>query len=486
MRRYRHYIAGEFCDGAGGSTFADVDPATARPIAEVALGTADDVDRAVAAASGALAGPWGRMPVGARCDLLRRAADILADRSADFVAAEVADTGKPLAWARDLEIPRAAANFRAYSDLMRGWADEAFQTPTDDGRGATNYTVRAPLGAVGVIVPWNLPLLLLTWKVAPALAAGNAVIAKPSEETPGTATLLAEVLAEAGLPAGAYNVVHGMGPGGAGEALVTHPGVRAIAFTGESRTGQAIMRAASDRLKPLSFELGGKNAALVFADADFDAAVAGVARSTFSNTGQVCLCTERVYVERSLYDRFVAALAEAARVLVPGDPLDPATTLGPLISRTHLEKVTSYFDLARREGATSLTGGSRPDLPAPFDGGYFVQPTIWVDLPESARCAREEVFGPVCHVRPFDDEDEAIALANASEYGLAATVWTRDLSRAHRVAKRLEAGITWVNCWYLRDLRTPFGGMKNSGIGREGGRYSLEFFSEIKNICIKH
>ncbi len=485
MRRYRHFIAGQFCDGASGETFEDIDPATGKPIAEVALGTAADVDRAAAAAREALAGPWGRMSVPARCDLLRRAADLLAARLDDFVDAEVADTGKPLAWAREFEIPRAASNFRAYSDLMRSFGNEAFETPTDDGAGALNYTLRGPLGVVGVIVPWNLPLLLLTWKVAPALAAGNAVIAKPSEETPGTATLLAEVLSEAGLPAGAYNVVHGYGPGGAGEALVAHPDVRAIAFTGESGTGQAIMRAASARLKPLSFELGGKNAAIVFADADFDAAVAGTARSSFSNTGQVCLCSERVYVERPIHERFVAALAEQARALVPGDPRDPRTTLGPLISKVHRDKVLAYFALAREEGATLVTGGGVPALQGEFGSGYYIEPTIWTDLPESARCVREEVFGPVCHVRPFDTEEEAIALANDSDYGLAAAVWTRDLARAHRVARRLEAGITWVNCWYLRDLRTPFGGMKSSGIGREGGRYSLDFFSEIRNVCIK-
>jgi aminomuconate-semialdehyde/2-hydroxymuconate-6-semialdehyde dehydrogenase len=485
VRQFRNFIGGRFADSADGRTFEDVNPATGEVLGTVALGGAEDVDRAAAAARRALEGPWGRMPVAERCDLLRKVADRISSRFEDFVAAEVADTGKPVSVARGVEIPRAAANFRTYSDLMRGLSAETYETPTDDGAGALNYALRVPLGVVGIIVPWNLPLLLLTWKVAPALAAGNAVIAKPSEETPGTATLLAEVMAETGVPEGAFNLVHGYGPGSAGEALVAHPDVRAIAFTGEGRTGQAIMRAAAPGLKPLSFELGGKNAAIVFADADFDAAVSGVARSSFANTGQVCLCSERVYVERPIYDRFVAALCEAAGALVPGDPHDPATTLGPLISREHREKVLRYFDLAASEGARLRTGGGIPALAAPVDGGFYVQPTVWTDLADDARCVREEVFGPVCHVRPFDREEEAVALANASEFGLAAAVWTRDLARAHRVAKRLEAGITWVNCWYLRDLRTPFGGLKMSGIGREGGRYSLEFFSELKNVCIK-
>lgn len=485
MRQFRHYIGGEFVDGSTGQWFDDVDPATGRPIAQVALGTAADVESAAQAGKAALAGPWGRMPVAERCDLLHRVAARIAERQQEFVDAEVSDTGKPLAIAAAAEIPRAAANFRVYADLMRGLSTESYETPTDDGAGALNYTVRVPLGVVGVIVPWNLPLLLLTWKVAPAMAAGNAVVAKPSEETPGTATLLAEVMHEVGVPPGVYNVVHGFGPGGAGEALVSHPDIRAIAFTGEGRTGQAIMGAAARHLKPLSFELGGKNAAIVFEDADFDAAVAGTARSSFANTGQVCLCSERVYVQRPLYESFLAALADAARALRPGDPRDPATTLGPLISRTHRDKVLSYFDLARQEGATLVTGGGIPALTAPQSDGFYVEPTIWTGLAEDARCVREEVFGPVCHVQPFDTEEDAIGLANGTDYGLAAAVWTRDLSRAHRVARRLDAGITWVNCWYLRDLRTPFGGTKASGIGREGGRHSLEFFSELKNICIK-
>jgi aminomuconate-semialdehyde/2-hydroxymuconate-6-semialdehyde dehydrogenase len=484
-RTYRHYIDGAFVDACSGKTFVDYNPATGKPTAWVAEGAAEDVDRAVAAARRALRGPWGRLPLEERLDRLARVADGIMERFDDFLAAEVADTGKPVADARRLDIPRGAANFRIFANLARNLATECFETPTDDGAGALNYALRVPLGVVGVICPWNLPLLLLTWKVAPALAAGNTVVVKPSEETPGTATLLAEVMEAAGIPAGVYNVVHGFGPQAAGQALTTHPDVAAITFTGESRTGQAIMRDAAANVKHLSFELGGKNAAVIFADCDLEAAVAGTVRSSFANAGQVCLCSERVYVQRPLYERFVQAMAERARALRCGDPYDPHTTMGPLISREHREKVLAYFELARREGAQVICGGGVPDVPEALAEGYYVQPTIWTGLADDARCVREEVFGPVCHVRPFDDEDEAIALANDSPYGLAAAIWTRDLGRAHRVARAMEAGLTWVNCWYLRDLRTPFGGLKLSGVGREGGEHSIRFYSELRNICIK-
>ena len=380
---------------------------------------------------------------------------------------------------------RAAANFRSYAAQIRVAGGDAWETPAADGTVALNYTLRRPLGVVAVIAPWNLPLLLLTWKVAPALACGNAVVAKPSEETPATATLLAEVIDSAGLPRGVFNLLHGFGPGSTGEALTAHPGIDGITFTGESATGEAIMRQAAHGVRPVSFELGGKNAAIVFADADFDAAVAGVSRSSFFNTGQVCLCSERVYVERPIYARFVEALAARAGAFQIGDPNDSATTMGPLISAKHRERVRGYFDLARREGAEVVVGGGIPELAAPFDRGAFVEPTIWTGLPNAARCVQEEVFGPVCHVTPFDDEDEAVALANDSRYGLAAAVWTSGLSRAHRVAARLDVGLVWVNTWFLRDLRTPFGGVKLSGLGREGGRHSLDFYSEYRNVCIQ-
>ena len=417
--------------------------------------------------------------------LLNKVADGIDARFDDFVAAEIADTGKPIAQARTLDIPRGAANLRFFADLATMTSSEVFDTPTPDGGGALNYAVQKPLGVVGVISPWNLPLLLLTWKLGPALAAGNTVVAKPSEETPGSAALLAEVMHEAALPAGVFNLVNGFGPGSAGEFLTTHTDIDAITFTGESATGSAIMRAAADNVKALSFELGGKNAAIVFEDANIDQAIDGTVRSVFSNCGQVCLCSERVYVHESLFDTFVARLKERAEALRMGWPRDEDTDIGPLVSQGHRDKVLSYYELARDEGATVVTGGGVPTFGDARDGGSWIEPTILTGLPETARCVREEIFGPVCHVAPFKTEEEAIAMANASNYGLAAAIWTTNLARAHRVARQIEAGIVWVNTWYLRDLRTPFGGVKLSGIGREGGLHSLNFYSEPTNICIK-
>ena len=479
----RNYVAGEFV--ATAARFTRLSPVDGKPVAEVAEASRELVDRAVASARDAQSGEWGRLPMAERAAFLHRIADGIEQRFEDFVQAEVADTGKPIAQARALDIPRGAANFRVFADLVKNASTECFEMDTADGRGALNYSVRKPLGVVAAISPWNLPLLLLTWKVAPALAAGNSVIAKPSEETPSTATLLAEVVAAAGLPPGAFNLVHGFGPGSAGEFLTTHPGINAVTFTGESSTGSAIMRAAAASVKAISFELGGKNAALVFADCDFEAAVEGTVRSVFSNCGQVCLCTERVYVERALFPRFVEALAARGRALRMGRPTDPTTEMGPVISTQHRDKVAAFFASARQDGATTVIGGGIPQFGNELDRGAFIEPTIWTGLPESARCIREEVFGPVCHVAPFDSEEEAVHLANDSQYGLAAAVWTTNLARAHRVARRLEVGLVWVNTWYLRDLRTPFGGVKLSGLGREGGQHSLNFYSEPTNICIK-
>jgi aminomuconate-semialdehyde/2-hydroxymuconate-6-semialdehyde dehydrogenase len=478
----KNYIAGKFISGE--KVFDNINPVDGSLVARVSEASEQLVNQAVIAARQALKGDWGHMSTNDRCDLLHAVADGIQNRFDDFVTAEIADTGKPLAQARTLDIPRGAANFKVFADLARTAGSECFETRTANDY-ALNYSVNKPLGVVGVIAPWNLPLLLLTWKVAPALAAGNTVIAKPSEETPSTATLLAEVMDSVGVPPGVFNLVHGFGPGSAGEFLTRHPGVDAITFTGESKTGTAIMKAVADTVKPVSFELGGKNAALIFEDADFDAAVSGTARSTFTNCGQVCLCTERVYVQRPIFDRFVAALKDKAEAVVIGQPQDSATEIGPLISHKHREKVLSYYQLAREEGATVVTGGGVPSFNDNRDRGAWIQPTILTGLKEDARCIKEEIFGPVCHVTPFDTEDEAIAMANDSDYGLAGAVWTSDLKRAHRVARQIEAGIVWVNTWYLRDLRTPFGGVKLSGIGREGGLHSLAFYSEPTNICIK-
>ncbi len=483
MKAVLNFIDGEFV--ATAREFEKRSPATGALVARVHEAGAAEVDAAVRAARAALRGPWARLTLQERTGLLHDVAAGIERRFDDFLAAEVADTGKPHGLARTVDVPRGAANFRVFADAVRNVPTALFETATPDGRGALNYTVRTPVGVVGVICPWNLPLLLLTWKVGPALACGNTVVVKPSEETPQTATLLGEVLNEAGVPRGVYNVVHGFGPGSAGELLTAHPGVDAITFTGETRTGAAIMKAAATGARPVSLEMGGKNAALVFADCDLAAAVEGTLRSAFLNCGQVCLGTERVYVERPLFARFVEALRAGAEALAPGDPANPATTLGPLISEEHRRKVLSYYARAVADGATVVTGGGVPAMPPEFAGGAWVQPTVWTGLADDSAVCREEIFGPCCHVAPFDDEDEAVARANDTPYGLAATVWTKDLARAHRVAARLEAGIVWVNAWYLRDLRTPFGGAKQSGIGREGGTYSLDFYTELKNVCIK-
>jgi aminomuconate-semialdehyde/2-hydroxymuconate-6-semialdehyde dehydrogenase len=425
------------------------------------------------------------MPVRARTDLLRRAADRIEERFEEFVLAESADTGKPLQQARELDVARAVANFRSFADTVAAAGQPSFMTDLPNGRQALNYAVRKPLGVVAVIVPWNLPLLLLTWKVAPALACGNAVVVKPSEQTPSTATLLAEILDEAGLPAGAYNVVHGFGPRSAGEFLVGHPGIDGVTFTGSTATGTGIMKAVAPRVRPVSFELGGKNAAIVFADANLDDTLAGLTRSVFANTGQVCLCTERVYVQRPIFDELADALVERARALRLGRPDDPQTTTGPLISAAHREKVLGYFRLAEECGAKTLVGGGVPSMGDALDAGAWIEPTLWTGLTNADRPLREEIFGPVAALVPFDTEDEAIALANDTDYGLASSVWTTDLSRGHRVAQRMHVGMSWVNTWFLRDLRSPFGGMGLSGIGREGGAHSLDFYTEPTNVCVQ-
>lgn len=477
-----NYVGGKFTEGA--DWFDNVNPVNGKVAGKVSAASERLVADAVAAAQLALKGPWGRMSQAERCKLLVRVAEGIEARFDEFAAAEIADTGKSLHQARTIDIPRGAANFRVFAALAEARAMPSFRTDLPDGRSAINYAIARPLGVVAIVSPWNLPLLLMTWKVAPALACGNVVVVKPSEETPSSATLLAEVMDEAGVPPGVFNLVHGFGAASTGEWLTAHPDIDAITFTGESATGSAIMRVAAAGVKPVSFELGGKNAALVFADCDFDEAVAGTVRSVFSNCGQVCLCTERVYVERPIFDRFVKALAERAETLTIGDPWSGAD-MGPLISHGHREKVLGYYDLAREEGAVVVTGGGVPELGDALSTGAFVQPTILTGLDQNARSVREEIFGPVCHIAPFDSEEEAIALANDTDYGLAAAIWTRDVSRAHRVAASMETGIVWVNEWFLRDLRTPFGGMKLSGIGREGGEHSLGFYSEPTNICVK-
>lgn len=481
---FLHFIDNRFVPAASERNFEKRSPVDGSLVGLVAEGGPEEVDAAVQAASAALQGPWSRLTLAQRTELLHAVAQEIERRFEDFLDAEVHDTGKPRSVASHVDIPRAAANFRVFADAVKNAPTEFFEMTTPEGRKAFNYSVRVPKGVVAVICPWNLPLLLLTWKVAPALACGNTVVVKPSEETPGTATLLGEVMQAVRVPAGVYNVVHGFGAGAAGEQLARHPGVAAITFTGETATGTAIMKTAADGIRAVSLELGGKNPAVVFADCDLDAAVAGIARAAFLNTGQICLGTERVYVERPIFDRFVTALKEKAEALKPGHPSDKATGIGPLISLQHREKVLRYYRRALADGATLVCGGGIPQMPDSLAGGAWIQPTIWTGLPESSVVVREEIFGPCCHVRPFDSEEEAVRLANDTPYGLAATVWTRDVARSFRLGTTINAGIVWINSWFLRDLRTPFGGSKQSGIGREGGVHSLEFYTELRNVCV--
>ena len=481
----RHFINGAYTEGTSGRTFENRRPIDNALISHVCEAGRTEVDAAVQAARTALDGPWSRLTLAERTEMLYAVAAGIEQRFEQFLEAEVADTGKPVSLASHIDIPRGAANFRIFADVVKNVSGEYFDTPTPDGTGALNYSLRVPKGVVAVVCPWNLPLLLMTWKVGPALACGNSVVVKPSEETPSTATLLGEVMNEAGVPHGVYNVVHGFGPDSAGEFLVSHPGVDAITFTGETVTGEAIMQRAAVGVRDVSFELGGKNPAVIFADCDLEATLEGIGRACFANTGQVCLGTERVYVERPIFDEFLAGLKAKAESLTLGDPHDAATTLGPLISLEHRRKVLSYYERAKADGATLITGGGIPAMASPYTHGAWVEPTIWTGLSEDSSVVREEIFGPCCHVRPFDSEAEAVRLANDTPYGLATSIWTQNAARAHRVARQVRVGITWINCWFLRDLRTPFGGARQSGIGREGGVHSLEFYTELRNVCLK-
>jgi aminomuconate-semialdehyde/2-hydroxymuconate-6-semialdehyde dehydrogenase len=410
-------------------------------------------------------------------------ADLIEANLDRLAKAESIDSGKPISLARTLDIPRAASNFRFFATAILHTHSDAHFTEMGSG-GAINYTLRQARGVAGLISPWNLPLYLFTWKVAPALATGNTAVAKPSEVTPMTAFLLGELCNEAGLPRGVLNIVHGLGPK-VGAAIVEHPRVPAISFTGGTRTGTEIARVAGPMFKKLSLELGGKNPNIIFADADMDAAVRTSVRSSFANQGQICLCGSRIFVQRGVHAEFLERFLEAVGRLRIGDPLDPATEQGAIASRQHFEKVSSCIERARAEGGVIVRGGKPPaDLPARVRGGYFMEPTVITGLDHMCRTNQEEIFGPVVTVIPFEDEADAVEMANSVEYGLSASVWTGSLERAHRVAAQLQSGTVWINCWLLRDLRVPFGGMKQSGVGREGGEEAIRFFTEPKNVCI--
>lgn len=473
--RCANFIDNAFVPPRGGAYIDDIEPATGEVIAQIPDSDGQDVDDAVQAAKRAFPA-WSKTPVAERSRLLLKLADLIEQNLDELAKLESRDNGKTVSLAKRLDIPRAVTNFRFFATAVLHDASEAHMT---DAPAALNYTLRAPIGVAGLISPWNLPLYLLSWKIAPAIATGNTCVAKPSELTPLTAHRLGELANEAGIPPGVINIVHGYG-GKAGRALTAHDDVPLISFTGGTVTGAAVATNAAPRFKKLSLELGGKNPNLIFADADLDEAVATSVRSSFWNQGEICLCGSRLFVERAIYDEFVERFAAATKKLRVGDPADESTDVGALISADHLKKVTGYIELAKQEGGTIVTGGQRLDRP-----GFFLEPTIITGLGCECRVLQEEIFGPVVTVTPFDGEEQAVAFANSTRYGLSATVWTRDLQRAHRVAAALDAGTVWINCWLLRDLRVPFGGMKESGVGREGGRESLHFFTEAKNVCVK-
>ena len=486
MKEFKHFINGKYVASASGKQFENRCPVDNSLIGMVHEAGQAEVDSAVQAAKKALKGPWKKMTQAQRTHLLNKVAARINERFDEFLEAECRDTGKPRHIASHIDIPRGAANFKAFSETMANHPTESFRLDTPDGKGAVNMGHRTPKGVIAVISPWNLPLLLMTWKVGPALACGNTVVVKPSEETPATTTLLGEVMNECGVPDGVFNVVHGFGPDSAGAFLTEHKYVDAITFTGETRTGEIIMKAAACGLRNISLECGGKNPGIVFDDCDIEKAVEGTMRSAFVNCGQVCLGTERVYVQRGVYEQFLARMKEEVAKLKLGRPEDDDANFGPLVSLEHREKVASYYRLAVEEGATVEIGGGVPDMGSDeLNAGAWIEPTIWTGLPDDARVIKEEIFGPCCHIRPFDSEDEVIELANDTDYGLAAAIWTENSAQAVRVAEQMEAGLVWVNSWFLRDLRTAFGGAKSSGIGREGGVHGLEFYTELKNICVK-
>jgi aminomuconate-semialdehyde/2-hydroxymuconate-6-semialdehyde dehydrogenase len=479
MEHLSNYINGKLVPPLGGAYIDNFHPATGTVYSKIPDSDARDVQAAVDAAKAAFPG-WSNTPAEQRSRIMMNIAALIRRDQEAMAQAESFDNGKPVSLARSVDIPRGISNFEFFATSILHWASESHAMESS----AINYTLRQPIGVVGCISPWNLPLYLFTWKIAPALATGNCVVAKPSEITPMTAYLLSKLCMEAGLPPGVFNIVHGLGTK-VGQAIVEHPEIKAISFTGGTKTGASIAATAALQFKKLSLELGGKNPNIIFADCDFDQMLKTTVQSSFSNQGQICLCGSRIFIERPIYEKFKAAFIERVQHLQPGDPVQESTRMGALVSQAHLEKVVSYIALAKEEGGTILYGGNRVQLSGELAGGWYMQPTVIEGLHYGCRTNQEEIFGPVVTLTPFDTEEEALQMANSTLYGLSATVWTQQLTRAHRVAARIQAGMVWINCWLLRDLRTPFGGVKQSGVGREGGFEALHFFTEAKNVCVK-
>jgi aminomuconate-semialdehyde/2-hydroxymuconate-6-semialdehyde dehydrogenase len=474
------FIGGEYVESSNGSTFEVKNPATQEIIAHVSEASEEDVDRACRVARQAFEeGPWRTMSVAERSAKIRRMAEIILERKEEIARAEAMDVGKPYPMAAENEVPRAAHNLKFFADFMEQQGGEVYPM----GEDYLNYTRYEPVGVAALITPWNAPFMLTTWKLGPCLAAGNTVVIKPAEMTPISVSLLGEIAKEAGIPDGVVNVIHGTGRT-VGNTLSLHPEIDLISFTGSTVTGKAILKTGADSLKKVSFELGGKAANIIFEDADLDKAIPVSIRAAFMNSGQICLAGSRILVQRSILDEFVERFKKATLDLKVGDPQDSSTDMGPLVSEEHYRKVTSYLKIAEEENATLICGGKRPNLPEYLQTGYYLEPTVYVQENSKARISQEEIFGPIVTLIPFDTEEEALQIANDTEYGLNGVVWTENLQRAHRVSHHVRAGTIWVNCWFVRDLRAPFGGFKKSGIGREGGRHSIEFFSEAKNICI--
>ena len=479
MKFIQNYIGGELLPPDSGKYLDNIDPSRGKVYSYIPDSEKSDIDKAVLAAEKAFPA-WANTPKEERSDLMLKIASLIEARFSEFAEAESLDNGKPVSLASHVDIPRAVSNFKFFATAILHFASESHSMENL----GINYTLRMPIGIVGCISPWNLPLYLFTWKIAPALAAGNCVVAKPSEITPMTAFLLSEICIEAGLPAGVLNIVHGLGQK-VGDAISRDPKIKAISFTGGTQTGETIAKIAAPMFKKLSLELGGKNPNIIFADCNFENALSTTLRSSFSNQGQICLCGSRIFVERPIYEKFRDAfVAKVAKTKV-SYPTDPETKLGALVSKPHLEKVLSYVELAKQEGGTILTGGERVYLKGEFSEGFYMRPTVIEGLKFDCRTNQEEIFGPVVTIMPFDTEEEVLMMANSTQYGLAATVWTENLTCAHRVADQIQSGIVWINSWLVRDLRTPFGGVKNSGVGREGGFEALRFFTEAKNVFIQ-